>query len=56
MNYSDFSLIQAQTAAGDPLFGGYFARELTEREKHRYFISTRGRFAASNLVFSARIS
>lgn len=34
MNYTDFSLIQAQTAAGDPVFGGCFTGELTERERH----------------------
>ncbi len=34
MNYTDFSLIQAQKAAGDPLFGGHFDGELTERERH----------------------
>jgi AhpD family alkylhydroperoxidase len=34
MNYTDFSMIQAQKAAGDPLFGGHFDGELTERERH----------------------
>ncbi|MEJ2647300.1 MAG: carboxymuconolactone decarboxylase family protein [Sedimentisphaerales bacterium] len=34
MNYSDFSLIKAQTEAGDPVFGGKFDGELTERERH----------------------
>lgn len=34
MKYTDFSLIQAQTAAGDPVFGGHFDGELTERERH----------------------
>jgi AhpD family alkylhydroperoxidase len=34
MNYSDFSLIKAQTEAGDPVFGGKFEGELTERERH----------------------
>ncbi len=34
MNYSDFSLIKAQTDAGDPVFGGKFDGELSERERH----------------------
>jgi AhpD family alkylhydroperoxidase len=34
MDYSDFSLIKAQKDAGDPLFGGKFDGELTERERH----------------------
>ena len=34
MNYSDFSLVKAQKDAGDPLFGGKFDGELTERERH----------------------
>ena len=34
MNYTDFSLIQAQTDASDPVFGGHFDGELTERERH----------------------
>ncbi len=34
MNYTDFSLIKAQTDAGDPVFGGKFDGELTERERH----------------------
>ena len=34
MKYTDFSLIQAQTAAGDPVFGGHYEGELTERERH----------------------
>jgi AhpD family alkylhydroperoxidase len=34
MKYTDFSLIQAQTTAGDPAFGGHFDGELTERERH----------------------
>lgn len=34
MKYADFSLIQAQAAAGDPLFGVRFEGELTERERH----------------------
>lgn len=34
MDYSDFSLIKAQTDAGDPVFGGEFDGELTERERH----------------------
>jgi hypothetical protein len=34
MDYSDFSLIKAQKDAGDPVFGGEFNGELTERERH----------------------
>jgi AhpD family alkylhydroperoxidase len=34
MDYSDFSLIKAQKDAGDPLFGGKFDGELTEKERH----------------------
>lgn len=34
MNYSDFSLIKAQTEAGDPVFKGEFKGELTERDRH----------------------
>ena len=34
MDYSDFSLIKAQADAGDPLFGGIFDGELTERDRH----------------------
>ena len=34
MNYTDFSLIQAQKAAGDPIMGGGSAGELTDRERH----------------------
>jgi alkylhydroperoxidase/carboxymuconolactone decarboxylase family protein YurZ len=34
MKYADFSLIQAQTASGDPVFGVSFKGELTERERH----------------------
>jgi AhpD family alkylhydroperoxidase len=34
MKYTDFSLVQAQMAAGDPVFGGRFDGELTERERH----------------------
>ena len=34
MDYSDFSLVKAQAGAGDPLFGGKFDGELTERERH----------------------
>jgi AhpD family alkylhydroperoxidase len=34
MDYSDFSLTKAQKDAGDPLFGGKFDGELTERERH----------------------
>jgi AhpD family alkylhydroperoxidase len=34
MDYSDFSLIKAQTGAGDPVFGGEFNGELTERDRH----------------------
>ena len=34
MKYSDFSLIHAQTAAGDPVFGSNFEGKLTERERH----------------------
>ena len=34
MNYSDFSLIKAQTDAGDPVFDGKFDGELSERERH----------------------
>ena len=34
MDYSDFSLIKAQTDAGDPVFGGKFDGELSERERH----------------------
>jgi AhpD family alkylhydroperoxidase len=34
MKYADFSLIQAQSASGDPVFGVPFRGELTERERH----------------------
>ncbi len=34
MDYSDFSLIKAQTDAGDPVFGGKYDGQLTERERH----------------------
>jgi AhpD family alkylhydroperoxidase len=34
MKHTDFSLGQAQAAAGDPILGGRFAGELTERERH----------------------
>lgn len=34
MNFTDFPATQAQIAAGDPLFGGRFTGELTERERH----------------------
>jgi AhpD family alkylhydroperoxidase len=34
MKYTDFSVIQAQINAGDPVFGGHFDGELTERERH----------------------
>jgi AhpD family alkylhydroperoxidase len=34
MNHTDFSLGQAQAAAGDPVLGGHFAGELTGRERH----------------------
>lgn len=34
MNHSDFSLIKAQTEAGDPVFGGKFDGQLTERDRH----------------------
>ncbi len=34
MNYTDFSLIKAQTDAGDPVFGGKFDGQLTERDRH----------------------
>jgi len=34
MKYTDFSLIKAQTAAGDPVFGGHYEGELSERERH----------------------
>jgi AhpD family alkylhydroperoxidase len=34
MKYTDFSVIQAQIEAGDPVFGGHFDGELTERERH----------------------
>ena len=34
MDYTDFSLIHAQKAAGDPIMGGQSAGELTDRERH----------------------
>ncbi len=34
MDYSDFSLIKAQTDVGDPVFSGKFDGELTERDRH----------------------
>jgi AhpD family alkylhydroperoxidase len=34
MDYSDFSIIKAQADAGDPLFGGKFSGELSERDRH----------------------
>ena len=34
MDHSDFALIKAQKDAGDPVFGGKFEGELTEREPH----------------------
>jgi AhpD family alkylhydroperoxidase len=34
MEYNDFSLIQAQKNAGDPVFGGNYNGELTDRERH----------------------
>ena len=34
MDYTDFSLIHAQKAAGDPVMGGKSAGELTDRERN----------------------
>jgi AhpD family alkylhydroperoxidase len=34
MDYTDFSLIRAQKAAGDPIMGGKSAGELNDRERH----------------------
>ncbi len=34
MDYTDFTLIDAQKSAGDPIMGGQFTGELTDRERH----------------------
>lgn len=34
MDYTDFSLMHAQKAAGDPIMGGKSAGQLNDRERH----------------------
>ena len=34
MKFTDFAMIKAQAAAGDPMFGADYQGTLTERERH----------------------